>query len=262
MAKPRTLITGASSGIGAGLADAFAARGEDLVLVARSGDVLERNAAALREQYGIAVDVIAADLAQPDAAPALAAETRRREIAVGALVNNAGFATYGRFAELDPARERDEVMVNVLAPVLLTRAYLPDMLARGAGLVLNVASTAAFQPTPYETTYGATKAFVLSFTEGLAEELRGSPVRVVALCPGATATEFFTGIEGSAVGRKRTIPQVVRTAMRAIDRGRVVAVDGAANAVLAFTPRLSPRWMVRRIAGTAIGKGNFARTSR
>jgi uncharacterized protein len=259
MTKPRTLITGASSGIGEALAAAFAARGDDLVLVARSQDALERKATEFRERYGVSVDVIPADLARADAASALVEQTRSRGIEIGKLVNNAGFATFGFFAELDPARERDEVVVNTLAPVLLTRAYLPDMIARGEGLILNVASTAAFQPTPYQSTYGATKAFLLSFSEALAEELRGSRVRVVALCPGATDTPFFTGIDDARVGRARTTEQVVRTAMRAIDRGRVVAIDGTTNALLTTGTRFMPRSVVRRIAAAAIGKGKMPR---
>jgi short-subunit dehydrogenase len=246
---PRVLITGASSGIGEGFARAFAARRQDLVLVARSEKRLESLAAELATREGVRVDVVVADLARPDAADAIVQALAARDIAIGTLVNNAGFGTHGLFATLDAARERDEIVVNAGAVVALTRAFLPAMLARGAGAVLNVASTAGFQPVPYMATYGATKAFVLAFSEALAEEVRGSGVRVVALCPGQTKTAFFTGIADARSGRARSVEQVVATGMRALATGRVVAIDGAANALLAAVSRLSPRGIATRVAG-------------
>jgi len=248
MNKERALITGASSGIGEAFARTLAARGDDLVLVARSAGKLEALAAELTARHGVRVDVIPADLSHPDAVDGIVAELAARGIAIGTLVNNAGFGTYGDFATLDAARERDEIFVNVAAPVVLTRALLPAMLERGRGAIINVASVAAFQPVPYMATYGATKAFLLSFSEALAEEVRARGVRVVALSPGQTETAFFTGMdEARSPGRARTSEQVVATALRALERGHVVAIDGFANYLLANAARFSPRWVVARI---------------
>jgi len=245
---PTALITGASSGIGEAFARTLAARGDDLVLVARSAGRLETLAAELSAKHGVRAHVLPADLSDPGAVDALVAELAARELTVEMLINNAGFGTHGEFASLDAARERDEVLVNVLAPVMLTRALLPAMIARTSGASVNVGSTASFQPVPYMAVYGATKAFVLSFSEALAEEVRAYGVRVVALCPGQTDTAFFDGIDEARVGRARTTQQVVDTALRALKRGRVVAVDGFANYVLANSVRLAPRRLVTRVA--------------
>ncbi|HEV2642761.1 MAG TPA: SDR family oxidoreductase [Candidatus Elarobacter sp.] len=244
------LITGASSGIGEAFARALAARGEDLVLVARSAERLEALAAGLSAEHGVQAHVLPADLSDPKAVDALVAELTARELPIATLINNAGFGTHGEFASLDAARERDEVLVNVLAPVQLTRALLPAMIARESGAIVNVGSTASFQPVPYMAVYGATKAFLLSFSEALAEEVRAHGVRVVALCPGQTDTAFFDGIDEARVGRARTTQQVVATALRALKRGNVVAVDGFANYALANATRLAPRRFVARVAAS------------
>jgi short-subunit dehydrogenase len=245
----RVLITGASSGIGAAFAHAFAARGDDLVLVARSAAKLEALATDLAVKHNVRADVIVADLAQPEATDAIVAELAARSIGIGTLINNAGFSSHGLFAELDPARERDEVMVNVFAVVALARAVLPAMVARRAGAILNVASTAAFQPIPFQATYAATKAFVLSFSQALSEEVRAQGVRVVALCPGVTDTPFFDTIADARFGRARSVEQVVSTGLRALDRGTSVAIDGFANGVMANGARFAPRTMVVKLAG-------------
>jgi short-subunit dehydrogenase len=242
------LVTGASSGIGAEFARALAARGSDVVLVARSGDRLAALASEVSAKHGVRAEVIAADLSDPAAPDAIVAELAARSIEIDTLINNAGFGTHGEFAELDAKRERNEVFVNVFAPVALTRALVPGMVVRKRGAIVNVASTAAFQPVPYMATYGATKAFVLSFGEALAEELRPHGVRVVVLCPGQTDTAFFDGIDEARVGKARTVEQVVATALRALERGNVVAVDGLANYVLANASRMAPRRVVARIA--------------
>jgi short-subunit dehydrogenase len=247
---PTALITGASSGIGEAFARTLAARGDEVVLVARSAGRLEALAAELSAKHGVRAHVLPADLADVRAVDALVAELSTRELTVTTLINNAGFGSHGEFAKLDAAHERDEVLVNVLAPVMLTRALLPGMIARKSGAIINVASTAAFQPVPYMGVYGATKAFLLSFSEGLAEEVRAHGVRVVALCPGQTDTAFFAGIDEARVGRARTTKQVVDTALRALARGRVVAVDGFANYALANANRLAPRRLVARVAAT------------
>jgi len=266
MNEERALITGASSGIGETFARVLAARGEDLVLVARSAGKLDALGADLTARHNVRVDVVPADLSHRDATDGIVAELATRGIAIGTLVNNAGLGTYGEFAPLDAARERDEIFVNVVAPVVLTRALLPAMLERGHGAIVNVASTAAFQPVPFMATYGATKAFVLSFSEALAEEVRARGVRVVALCPGQTETAFFSGLdEARAPGRARTSEQVVATALRALERGQVVAIDGFANYLLANVGRFSPRWAVARITARmfrpATSPGNPARAS-
>jgi short-subunit dehydrogenase len=247
---PTALVTGASSGIGEAFAHALAGRGQNLVLVARSVERLDALAARLTAKHRIRADVIAADLSDLGATDAIVAELGVRGIVVDTLINNAGFGTHGEFTALDAKRECDEIIVNCYAPVALTRALLPGMIARGSGAVINVGSTASFQPVPYMATYGATKAFVLSFSEALAEEVRSDGVRVVALCPGQTETAFFTQIEEARVGRARTPEKVVATALRALDRGAVVAIDGLSNYALANSNRFAPRRLVARIAAT------------
>jgi short-subunit dehydrogenase len=165
------------------------------------------------------------------------------------LVNNAGFATHGRFEDLPAARDHEQITLNVVALVDLTHAFVPQLLAR-SGALINVASTVAYQPTPYMAVYGASKAFVTSFSAALAEEYRGRGLRVLALCPGATDTAFFdvVGSDSMAMGRKRSSAQVVSTALCALERGRSVVVDGAANALLANLGKLVPFALAARVA--------------
>jgi short-subunit dehydrogenase len=251
-ASRRALVTGASSGIGAAYARALKVRGERLVLVARRRDRLEALAAELGEDEGA---VLAADLARPGAAAEVAAETARRGFEIDLLVNNAGIGHTGRFHE-EPA-DRIDVMLqlNVRALVELTRAFLPGMVTRGRGRIVNVASNAAFQPVPFLTVYAATKAFVLSFTEGLATELTGTGVTVQALCPGPTRTEFLevaeTHGQGLLVDRlpAMTAEDVVRASLRGLDRGRLRVVAGFANQALVVVQGFVPRGLVRRVAG-------------
>jgi len=248
--RSRTLITGASSGIGAAFAAALAAKGHDLILVARSGDRLTAMAADLSARHGIAAEALAADLSTAAGVDGLLAELTARGREVSLLINNAGFGTHGRFATLDPAREAQELMLNCYAPMMLTRGLLPAMIARGGGDIINLASTVAFQPSPYAATYGATKAFMLSFSQAIAEEVRAQGIRVVALCPGVTKTAFFDGEHAlKAFGRMRTPEQVVATALRALDRGKSVAIDGLQNRLMAESVRLAPRRMVAQMAG-------------
>ncbi|HVQ92910.1 MAG TPA: SDR family oxidoreductase [Mycobacteriales bacterium] len=244
------LVTGASSGLGAEFATQLAARGHDLVLVARSADRLRRLAAELRTAHGVRVGVIVADLTAPDAAARLSADLAAAGHTVGLLVNNAGVGTAGRFEEIPDGRDHDQLMVNVVALVGLTRALIPGMLARGAGAVINVASTAGFQPSPYFATYSAGKAFVLNFSLALRSEYRGRGVRVLALCPGPTRTSFFDTLgERAAVGGKLMAPRaVVDAALRALDRDRAYVVPGLGNSLGAhLTPR-RPRRLVTAIA--------------
>ncbi|WP_257578603.1 SDR family oxidoreductase [Streptomyces sp. JJ38] len=180
--QPTALVTGASSGLGAEFAAQLAARGHDLVLTARSAERLHVLAERLHTTYGVGAHVIVQDLAEPDAAQRIADGLAERGLDIGVLVNNAGFGTCGRFEEIEPRRDHDQLMVNVVALVGLTHALLPGMLARGGGAVLNIGSTAGYQPSPYFAVYGAAKSFVLTFSLALRQECRGRGVRVTALC--------------------------------------------------------------------------------
>ncbi|HEY5164337.1 MAG TPA: SDR family oxidoreductase [Acidimicrobiia bacterium] len=239
------LVTGASSGIGAELARLVAADGHDVVLVARRASELGALAAELS-----GARVIVADLADPASPAKLVAEVPDVDL----LVNNAGVGDFGPFADADLAKTTAMIQLNVTSLTELTRWYLPGMLDRGHGQVLNVASTAAFQPGPLMAVYYATKAYVLSFSEAIAEELRGSGVTVTALCPGPTASGFQTGaaMEGSRLVKDRRLPSaatVARAGHRALRRGDVVAVVGARNKFLAASVRFTPRPVIRRLVG-------------
>jgi short-subunit dehydrogenase len=243
----RALVTGASSGIGLVFARELARRGASLVLVARSQDKLEELARELRP--AVAVEVAAADLSEPGAGTALAARLAGQGHQVGMLVNNAGFGMFGPLHEADPQRIARQVQLNVAALTELTCAFLPGMRERDRGAIVNVASTAAYQPVPYMAVYGATKAYVLSFTEALWAETRGTGVRVTALCPGATDTAFFgTASASASIGRRMAPEPVVAAALRALDRGQASVIPGLGNRLLASSPRLAPRQLVARMA--------------
>lgn len=249
MTSRTALVTGASTGLGAEFARQLAARGHDLILVARSADRLEQLAASLRAERGVRVDVVVQDLAEPGAAASVADAVIAAGRQVDLLVNNAGFGTAGRFEEIPDGRDEDQLMVNLVALVGLTRALAPGMLARGHGAVINVASTAAFQPSPFFATYAAGKTFVLNFSLALRSEYRGRGVRVVALCPGPTRTEFFDVVgERAAVGRFMTAEAVVRAGLRGLDRDRAYVVPGLGNQVTAHLVPRRPRRMVTAIA--------------
>jgi hypothetical protein len=254
--RPLALITGASMGIGEAFADAIAARGYDLALVARSGDALERIAERLRARFGIDVEVIVADLTQVDTVESVVARCEVRFGRVDLLVNNAGFGAHGRFETIEAARQLDMIRLNVESLVALAHRVLPGMLARRSGGIINVGSTAAFQPCPYMAVYGATKAFVLSFSEALHEENRSRGVTVLGLNPGQTATNFFAVAgELARVGWRRTPEAVVATGLRAFDARRGYVIDGPANRVLAFSARLAPRGLIARVSGLLLGRG-------
>ena len=236
-----TLITGASSGIGAEFARQFAARGDDVVLVARSADKLDALAAQLRAANGVDVTVIAMDLAEANAARELWEHTNRLGLEIAVLVNNAGAGTHGDVADTDPDRLEREVELNCRTLVGTTARYLPQMRARRAGTIVNVASTSAFLALPKMAVYGASKAFVLSFTEALWKEERKHGVRVLAVCPGMTDTAFFESAgEAAVIAAKksdtfhmtRTPRQVVDNTMRALSTSKPSFVDGLANAVV------------------------------
>lgn len=251
MANETVLITGASSGIGLELARLFAADRSNLVLVARRQEKLQQLADELKAAHGVEVRVVPADLADPAAPQAIFDQLQSAGVLVDVVVNNAGFGARGRIADLPIQRQVDMVQVNVTALVHLTRLFLPGMTSRGRGGVLNLASTAAFQPGPYMAVYYATKAFVLSFTEALAEELAGTPVRVTCLAPGPTQTEFP---EAADLGQTRLFlfgvddaRRVAAAGYRGFRRGRRIVVPGLRNKLLAFSVRLTPRWLVRKI---------------
>lgn len=250
------LITGASAGIGEALARRLALEGFALVLVARRQARLDELAAALRAEHGVRVDAVAADLTQPGAAAGLAATLARKRRHVDLLVNNAGVLEHGLFVDTPAARHRELLQLNVGALTEMLAAFVPAMVDRGHGRVLNVASTAAFQPVPGLATYAATKAYVLSLTESLAEELRGSGVSATALCPGITATSM---LETAAVRNPRLarLPQalvgdadgVAAEAVRACLAGEAVCVPGWLNRATAMAAGATPRGLMRRIAG-------------
>lgn len=243
-AGKNALVTGASSGIGAEFARSLAAKGASLVLVARSVAALEALAAELREAHGVDVEVVPLDLALPDSAAALAAEVSARGLVVDVLINNAGFGSHGDLVDADPAMLAQQIQLNVGTLVGATARFLPGMVAGGGGVVVNVASTAAFQPLPHMAVYGATKAFVLSFTQALWKENLSTGVKVLALCPGATDTAFFDVAGGdAAVGARRSPVQVVELAFDALAAGRPSVVDGAMNRLMA---RVGPRIMPER----------------
>ena len=251
------LVTGASSGIGAALAAGLAARGAHLVLAARRTDRL----GSLREEIVAAhpdlrVEVVAADLSAAGSAAALLDEVASRGTGVDVLVNDAGVGSHGDVADQDPDEAAALVGLNVTSLVELTTRALPAMVAAGRGAVLNVASTAAFQPVPTMALYAATKAFVLSYTQALHQELRGTGVVASALCPGPTETEFFSRTGASFLTRGRQSPQqVAEAALEGLSRGRRTVVPGRVNALGAALAPLAPRGLVMAVAARAVRAG-------
>lgn len=250
------LVTGASSGIGAALARCFARDGHRVLLVARRAGRLQALAERLARDHGARAEVWPADLAAPGGVDALVDALRRKRRRVDILVNNAGVLTLGAFARQSPAQARAMVELNVAVPTALMARLLPGMLRRGFGRVLNVASVAAFQPLPTLATYAATKAYLLSLTESLAEELRGRGVTVTALCPGITATGMLDGaaahdarlaeLPGFVVG---DVDAVAEAGYRACLAGEVFVVPGLVNQAATLASRGMPRALLRRVAG-------------
>jgi short-subunit dehydrogenase len=245
------MITGASAGLGAELARLFVADGHDVVLVARRRDRLQELASQLEKSGGPRAHVLPDDLADPKAPERLTAELSKRGLEIEFLVNNAGYGTTGAFVQLDPVREIAMLQVNVTAVVHLTRMLLPAMVARGSGRVMNVGSTAGFQPGPYMAVYYASKAFVNSFTEALGFELRGTGVTATLFCPGATATEF-AGVAGNDQSRLFKMgamgaAEVATHGYRAMMRGKAMAIPGMHNKLGLQLLRVGPRAAVRRM---------------
>jgi uncharacterized protein len=245
--KPWAVVTGASSGIGREFALALAVRGTPVLAVARDGERLRALADEVARQGG-ELETLGADLSRPEGVESVLAAAAGREVEL--LVNNAGAASYGPFVTLAPERERELVRLNIEAVVALTHGLLPAMLERGRGGVINVASIVAFQPMPYFATYAAGKAFVLSFSEALVEELRGSGVRVTVVAPGVTRTGF-SDVAGSHYPERRfphlEAQRVVKAALRAHDHRHAVKVVGAFYVFLTIADRFAPRFVVRRL---------------
>ncbi|WP_281885070.1 SDR family oxidoreductase [Paenibacillus sp. YYML68] len=244
-----TLITGASSGIGEVFAHELAAKGSHLILTARSESKLNDLAQKLSKKHGIQTEVIVSDLSQAGAPAELYQACIERGRSIDILINNAGFGTHGLFEEQSFDRNHDEIMLNVMAVVELTHLFLPEMLRKRSGVVINVASTAAFQPDPYMAVYGATKAFVLSFTQALWEENRKRGVQFLTLCPGSTETAFFDvlGTNDASVGKKATPKHVVDVALRSLGTNRSYVVAGSMNYINSQATRLIPKKIMLRI---------------
>lgn len=249
------LITGASTGIGYELSKCFAADHHNLIIVARQEQRLQQVAKELTKQFGITVKVITADLAQPDAPQKIADAVREDSLQVDYLVNNAGYGLGGKFAETDLATELGMIQVNISSLVALTKLFLPEMIARKFGKVMNVASTAAFQPGPLMAIYCATKSFELVFSEAIANELKGTGVTVTALCPGPTASEFQKRaqientrlVKGKPLGMM-TAEQVAKIGYHGFMGGKRIVIPGLLNKIGAHSTRLSPRAMTTQIA--------------
>jgi len=242
------LITGASGGIGYELAKRFARDHHNLVLVARSGDKLAQVAREL-EAYGVTVKTIALDLAEPPAPKFLFDQLQREGIAVDILINNAGFGAFGEFAQMPDEQIHGQISLNIMALTQLAKLFIPPMLARHSGRIMNVASTAGFQPGPLMAVYYATKAYVISFSEAIANELRGSGITVTCFCPGATHTGFAkrAGNDNSRLFKQlgaMSAESVALDGYRAVMEGRTLAISGAHNWVVAQSTRFAPRKLV------------------
>jgi uncharacterized protein len=252
---PVALITGSSGGLGLEFAKLFAQDKHDVVLVARRKEKLEEIAAGLSKAHGIKANVISADLMNPEAHRAVVSEVGQLGLEVEFLVNNAGFGTTGHFADLDEAKEIGQVHCNVTTLLALTRAFVPGMIKRKRGRVLNIGSTAGFQPGPYMATYYATKAFVNSFTEALWFELKGTGVTATVSCPGATATDFANA-SGNAQTRlfrmgAMNATEVAHAAYRAMHAGRRMVVHGLRNKLGAAAVGLTPQGVLLSFAAAA-----------
>jgi len=251
--KGTALVTGASAGLGREIASLFAKEGHDVVLVARSEDKLRALASDLGEAHGVSAHVVVADLGRRDGAARVDAALQALGIPVDFLVNNAGFGSNGAFLDLDLSRELEMVQVNVASLVELTHRLVAPMRGRGRGRVLNIASTAGFQPGPFMATYYATKAFVISFSEALAYELEGTGVSVTCHCPGATATEFATtaGNDKTRLFQRSGIADAKSVALhayKAMMKGDTLSVHGALNWLAFESLRFAPRSVARSIA--------------
>ena len=245
------LVTGASAGIGVALSEELAAGGTNLVLTARRKDRLDSLAQRLGSAHKVQTEIYAADLADSSAPEKIFVFTNEKKIQIDLVINNAGFGQYGSFATIETKRWLDMVQVNCSTVVHLTSLYLPGMIKRRRGGVLILASTASFQAVPYVSTYAATKAFDLLFAEGLAEEMKPFGIRVCALCPGSTESEFHeVAGQQKFQGRRETAQKVARTGLRALAAGKSYVISGFGNYLGAHSQRLVPRRLVTKIAAS------------
>jgi short-subunit dehydrogenase len=258
--RSTALVTGASSGIGAEFARVLAEHGHNLVLVARRTRELEELARSLEERYRVTATVISADLSAADSPQTVYSEVRKRGIDIDVLVNNAGFNVYGPFIETDRGNEMRMIQVNLVAVVALTKLFARDMVQRGSGRILNLGSTGSFAPAPLDSLYAASKAFVLSFSEAISEELKSTGVTVTVLCPGPTNTEFAAraGMSDTKIfsGRLMTAQQVASIGYRALIRGQTTVVAGLANQLQVWSMRFAPRALVARIGKSLMSRQN------
>ena len=256
--KKRVLITGASSGIGYEMAKVFAENGYDLILVARREERLELIAKELIEKYGVELTFITKDLSQIDAGEEIFKELKKQNLIPDVLVNNAGFGAFCSFSEMDQITLIEMLRVNIMALTQLTRFLLPEMLKKGKGGILNVASVVGFLPGgPFMAVYSATKAYVLSLSLALSRELKGSGVRVTALCPGTTKTEFFkrAGIQPSFLEKRAmNARDVARCGYQALMKGKRIAVPGLKNRLIALLLPLFPKRVVLDVVGKRLSK--------
>ena len=257
--KNTALITGASNGIGLELARIHASKGGDLVLVARSKDKLDELKSELENQFSITVYTIGKDLSAINAAQEVYEETNKQDIQIDFLINNAGFGNFGMFTDTDWSKELQMINLNMTTLTLFTKLYLQDMVKRRNGHIMNVASTAAFQSGPTMAIYSATKAYVLSFTEALSNEVKDKGVKITALCPGATQTGFDTaaGMQDSLLFKGKKLPSakdVAEYGYNAMINGKTVAIHGILNYIMANSVRFTPRALVLLIARKMIDK--------
>ena len=247
------LVTGASAGLGASFAAELARRGHNLILVARRSEAMHALAEVLIEKHGIAVHVFPTDLTESGAVATLMHEIEQQGLVITHLINNAGYGLRGAFAEMDGPSQARMIDLNCRLPMELTHAVLPGMIAAGRGGVLNVASTAAFQPGPWMAVYYATKAFLLSFSEAVHDEVKDKGVNVTALCPGPTRTEFFDVADMRDTALSRFMAgapeKMVRDGLAALESNRAVKVSGALNSAIASSIRITPRPLARGLAG-------------
>jgi short-subunit dehydrogenase len=258
------LVTGASSGIGLALADGFASRGADVVIAALPNEKLPEAAAWLRRRHSVTVYEIAVDLALEHGPDRLADRVAELGLTIDILVNNAGFGQHGYYHDLDQELNHREVMLLCAAVERMTRLFLPGMLERDRGTLINLSSVQAFQAVPHMAVYGAAKAFVLSFTTALWAEYRGRGVKIMALCPAQTDTDFFEGLgyEVATAGRLRTPDEVVATAFRGLRRGAPYAIDGWQYRLTANAPRFLPRGLVARITQRVLHPSKMTRPAK
>ncbi len=257
--KNTALITGASNGIGWELAKIHASKGGDLVLVARNKSKLDELKIELEKQFNVTVYTISKDLSATNSAQEIYDETNKQNIQIDYLINNAGFGDFGMFAETSWDKELQMINLNITTLTLFTKLYLKDMIKRGSGKIMNVASTAAFQPGPTFAVYCASKAYVLSFTEAISNEVGDQGITVTALCPGATETGFkaAAGMDESKIFKGKKLPsakEVAQYGYSSMLKGRIVAIHGLLNSVMANSVRFAPRALTLKISRIMLSK--------